>query len=91
MLKGEQELFNLMQDEGLEVINVSDMGITLENEPVTHAIAMEHWQTGKPSVMLTSGEPEGKNTLYWDGSKYEKQGISGSDFELACEKIVELF
>jgi hypothetical protein len=52
---------------------------------------MEHWQTGKPSVMLTSGEPEGKNTLYWDGSKYEKQGISGSDFELACEKIVELF
>ena len=91
MLQGEKALYDLMQSEGLERIHVEDLGLELENEPVTHAIAMEHWSTRKPCVMLTSGDPEDKDTLYWDGAKYESLNISGSEFEKVCEKIVELF
>ena len=91
MLQGEQELYDLMKEQGLDVINVSDFGLELENEPVTHAIIMEQYLSGKPCVNLTSGEPSDEDTLYWDGKRYEDLGISGSAFENVCEKIVELF
>lgn len=87
MNKGEQELYNLMEDEGFEVANVSDLGIELENTPVTHAIVMEHWKTKKPCVMLTNGEPSDKDALYWDSTG----NWQNDEFDKACAKIAELF
>ena len=87
MGKHEQELFNLMEDEGLEVINVSDLGVELEGETVTHAIAMENWKTKEKSVQLTHGEPSDHDALYWDATgKWEND-----EFEHACEQIVKDF
>lgn len=83
----EKELFALMEGEGLEVVNVSDLGITLEGEPVTHAIAMEHWETKEQSVQLTHGEPSEHDTLYWDATG----NWANDEFDKACGEIVENF
>jgi len=83
----EKELFDLMEDEGLEVINVSDIGVTLEGEQVTHAIAMEHWQTKEKCVQLTHGEPSSHDALYWDA----KGNWQNDEFDKACGEIVKNF
>ena len=82
MTKNEKELFEMMKSLGLDIIVVSHIpGLKMEDMQVTHAIAMEHWQTGEPCVMLTSGNPDGKYSLYWDNLS--------EDFDAACEKIVD--
>lgn len=84
----ENELFQMMLENGFEIINIEDLGVELEATPVTHAILMEHWQTHEPCVSLTHGEPAAKYALYWDNSM-DKNGKH--DFENACKMIVELF
>lgn len=88
MLPWEKELFETMESDGLEIIQIDDLGLELENTPVTHAIAMEHWKTHEPSVMFTNGNPADKNAIYWDNSM-DKDGKH--DFENACEYIVKHF
>ena len=91
MLAGEKALFDMMQENGLEVIEVRDFGLKYQDMPVTHAIAMEHWKTHRPCVMLTNGNPADKDALYLDSSVQDKMGLTTSEFELLCNKIVELF
>ena len=79
MTKNEQELFNTIEGEGMEIIEVSDLGLTLENTPVTHAIAMENWKTRE----LTNGHPADHNALYWDNTC--------EGFDEVCEQIVKHF
>lgn len=91
MLAGEKALFDMMQENGLGVIKVTDFGLEYQGLPITHAIAMEHWKTHRPCVMLTSGNPANNDALYIDSSVQDKMGLTTSEFELLCNKIVELF
>jgi hypothetical protein len=87
MKQNEKALFDLMEDEGFEIINISDFGLMLENTPVTHAIAMQDFKTKQPCVMLTNGEPSDKHAIYWGASG----NWENDEFEKTCGQIVELF
>lgn len=91
MLPGERALFDMMEEMGLDVIEVRDFGLVYQDMPITHAIAMEHWKTHKPCVMLTSGNPADGDALYVHSEVQDIMGITNSEFESVCNKIVELF
>lgn len=83
----EKELYELMEDEGMEIINISDLGIKLEGEKVTHAIAITDWRTKEKSVQLTHENPNSRKALYWSS----KGNWQNNEFDMACEEIVKGF
>jgi len=68
MKENVKNLISTMENNGEEVISVSNLKLTLQGEPVTHAILID--RTPK-DLALTSGDPSGKRTLYWYASTQE--------------------
>ena len=85
MKENVKELISTIQEDGLDEICVEDFGLTIEGDKVTHAIVVD---MGKGmELALTSGDPAGKHTVYWNSSECE----NNAEFDDVVTRINYLY
>lgn len=84
MKTNESALKQMLEDEGMDLypVCVSDLGVKLEGETITHVIAeTDH-------VQLWGGDPSGKHSLCWVSRNFKDEDTR---FEDACAEILKLY